>query len=117
GRPGNVGGYTVERLLRAPAEGIIRTVKSIGDIVEKGETVAFVNDAPVVAEISGVIKGMIRDGVEVKKSMKVGYIDSRNNFRCDAISDKALAVGDGVLEAVVNFFMTPEKPISYIWQQ
>ncbi|BAF59715.1 hypothetical protein PTH_1534 [Pelotomaculum thermopropionicum SI] len=109
GRPGNVGGYTVERLLRAPAEGIIRTVKSIGDIVEKGETVAFVNDAPVVAAIPGVLRGLIRDGIEVKKGMKIGDIDPRKDSKCDAISDKALAIGGGVLEAVFGYFCADGK--------
>lgn len=116
GKPGAVGGYTVERLLRAPVEGIVRPGRSIGDLVEKGDTVAFVKNVPVKAKIAGVVRGMIKEGIRVSKGTKIGDIDPRQDAKCDAISDKALAVGDGVLKAVFNFFTMPERPVSYIME-
>lgn len=103
GVPGAVMGYTVERLLRSPADGVIRHKKSIGDFVERGEMVAEVGGEPVLAQIPGVIRGLIRDGIGVTKGMKVGDVDPRREARCDLISDKALAVAGGVLEAVFSF--------------
>lgn len=103
GRPGNVGGYTVERLLRAPAEGVVTPKRNIGDLVEKGDVVAFVGTSPVRAEIAGVVRGMIKEGIWVPRGAKIGDIDPRKDAECDTISDKALAVGGGVLEAVFSF--------------
>ncbi len=103
GVPGAVMGYTVERLLRSPADGVIRLKKSIGDLVDKGEEVAEVEGLAVKAQIPGVLRGLIRDGIRVAKGMKVGDVDPRRDVRCDVISDKALAVAGGVLEAVFSF--------------
>lgn len=109
GNPGNVGGYTVERLLRAPVEGVVMTTRAIGDQVEKGEVVAIVENTPVCAQISGLLRGMIREGVRVPQGTKIGDIDPRKDAEWDTISDKALAVGGGVLEAVFNFISFTEK--------
>lgn len=114
GIPGEVGGYTVERLLRAPVEGVVTPKRSIGDLVEKGDIVAFVENTPVRAEIAGIVRGMIKEGIRVPKGTKIGDIDPRKDTKCDAISDKAQAVGSGVLEAVFNFFITPEEQVVYM---
>ncbi|NLI12750.1 MAG: EF2563 family selenium-dependent molybdenum hydroxylase system protein [Peptococcaceae bacterium] len=103
GKPGAVNGFTVERLLRAPVEGVVKPCRVIGDLVEKGDIVAFVEDIEVKAEIPGVIRGMIKDGVRVSQGTKIGDIDPRKDTECDTISDKALSVGGGVLEAVFSF--------------
>ena len=67
--------------------------------------VAVVDDFPVIAEISGVVRGLLREGVEVKKGMKVGDIDPRGKRElCFTISDKARAIGGGVLEAILYWF-------------
>lgn len=103
GQPGAVGGFTVERLLRAPVEGVVKPERSIGDLVEKGDVVAFVENTPVRAQISGIIRGMIIDGARVPQGTKIGDIDPRKDTECDTISDKALSIGGGVLEAVFSF--------------
>lgn len=101
GVPGNIAGYTIERLLRASADGVIRPVKQIGDVVEKGEVVAYVGETPVYAGMSGMIRGMLQPGVHVEKGLKIGDIDARcEPEHCHTISDKARAIGGGVLEAV-----------------
>jgi xanthine dehydrogenase accessory factor len=105
GVPGEIGGYTVERLLRTMKKGIFHPQKSIGERVNKGAVVAVVDDFPVMAKISGVVRGLLRDGVEVKKGMKVGDIDPRGKREfCFTISDKARAIGGGVLEAILYWF-------------
>lgn len=105
GTPGEIGGYTVERLLRTMKKGVFHTHKSIGDRVNKGSVVAVVDVFPVIARISGIVRGLIREGVEVKKGMKVGDIDPRRKKElCFTISDKARAIGGGVLEAILYKF-------------
>ena len=103
GVPGNIGGYTNERLLRAPNAGTFETNCNIGDKVEKGECIATVNSSPVIANISGVIRGLLRSPTPVDNKTKLGDIDPRCKVDfCTTASDKAMAVGGGVLEAILN---------------
>lgn len=105
GIPGEIGGYTIERVLRTMKKGIFHPQKSIGDRVSKGAVVAVVDDFPVIAKISGVVRGLLREGVEVRKGMKVGDIDPRGKKEsCFTISDKARAIAGGVLEAILYRF-------------
>lgn len=100
--PQEVMGYTSERVLRAPCDGIIKNVFDIGDYVSKGQIVAYVNGEPVKALINGVLRGLIMNNSEVKKGLKIGDIDPRKiKEYCFTISDKARAVGGGVLEAIL----------------
>lgn len=102
GVPGNIAGFTGERLLRSPGRGILSACKEIGDYAEKGETVAMVGTKPVVADISGIVRGMLKSGIVVSEGMKFGDIDPRGiPESCFTISDKARAVAGGVLEAVM----------------
>ncbi len=105
GIPGSTLGYTVERVLRAPSEGIFRSVKVIGDHIAAGETVGWVGETPMISQIEGVLRGILRDGVSVSKGMKSGDVDPRGQrINCFTISDKARAVGGGVLEAILHRF-------------
>ena len=105
GIPGEIGGYTIERVLRTMKKGTFHPQKSIGDRVSKGAVVAVVDDFPVIAKISGVVRGLLREGVEVRKGMKVGDIDPRGKKEsCFTISDKARAIAGGVLEAILYRF-------------
>jgi xanthine dehydrogenase accessory factor len=105
--PGNIGGYTHERLLRAPEDGLFETGYSIGDSVRQGECIATVNSSPVNAKISGVIRGLLRDKTPVNQGTKLGDIDPRGKTAfCTTSSDKAMAVGGGVLEAILNHYMS-----------
>ena len=104
GVPGNVAGYTIERLIRAGADGILEPRAQIGDFVEKGSVVAVTGGVPVYAQMSGIVRGMLQDGVQVSKNLKIGDIDARAEVsHCYTISDKARAIGGGVLEAVTGF--------------
>jgi xanthine dehydrogenase accessory factor len=105
GVPGAVGGVAAQRVLRAPRDGTFRPVKGIGEMVEKGETVAWVEDEPITTAISGVLRGLLREGTQVHKGLKAGDVDPRGKREnCFTISDKARAIGGGVLEAILAHF-------------
>lgn len=104
GVPGNVAGYTIERLIRASADGLLVPKVQIGDCVEKGQILAYTGDEPVYAQMNGMVRGMLQDGVTVRKNLKIGDVDARTErSNCYTISDKARAIGGGVLEAVTAF--------------
>ena len=101
GVPGDVGGYTTERLLRASADGIMEPKVQIGDKVENGQITALTGGVPVYAQMPGIVRGLLQEGAEVRKGLKIGDIDARaHSSYCYTISDKARAVGGAVLEAV-----------------
>jgi xanthine dehydrogenase accessory factor len=108
GVPGNIGGYTRQRILRAPDAGRFVSFHDIGDRVRAGELVGTVEKATVRTEIDGILRGLIRTGTDVSKGLKIGDIDPRGDVAyCLSISDKARAIGGSVLEAVLRTFMAP----------
>ena len=105
GIPGVIAGYGAERVFRAPKDGCFKSLRRIGDYVEVGEVVATVNGSPIKAQIKGIIRGMLRDGIDVWKGMKAGDIDARGiKESCYTVSDKALAIAGGVLEGILSHF-------------
>lgn len=105
GIPAEVGGYSVERLIRATAAGLYEPVVKIGEHVEKDQIVAYSGGKPVWALMSGIVRGMLQPGVNVTIGMKCGDIDARcEEEYCYTISDKARAIGGGVLEAIMEHF-------------
>jgi xanthine dehydrogenase accessory factor len=97
-------GYTTERVLKSPHAGIVRHDRQIGDHVKEGDIILHVSETPVTARISGVLRGLIRD-IAVKADEKIGDIDPRARIEhCHTISDKARAIGGGVLEATMADF-------------
>ncbi len=103
GIPGDIGGYTKERVLRAPEDGLFATTKEIGDPVLKGEVIGRVGSAAVKAQIDGVVRGLIRPGSAVSKGLKIGDVDPRGIAGyCDTISEKARSLGGAVLEAALT---------------
>lgn len=103
GIPEGIGEKRSERVLRAPASGYLRTFTNICDAMEKGKVIAEVAGEPILAPFDGVLRGLLHDGVEVSLGLKVGDLDPRNDpSYCRLISDKALAIGGGVLEAILT---------------
>lgn len=103
GVPGNIGGYTVERIIRATADGVFSAKVNIGDFVKAGNLLAYCDETPVYANIDGIVRGLLQDGVKVKKGMKSGDVDPRAEKEyCFSVSDKASAIGGGVLEAILS---------------
>lgn len=107
GIPGIIGGYGKERVLHAPAPGIIRTQAAIGDHVEKDQILAWIEDCgrkiPVRASLTGLLRGIIRDGYPVTKGFKIADIDPRDSeyANCFTISDKARCIAGSVLEGLL----------------
>ena len=108
GQPASVDGYTLERVLRSPRSGLFLTGYDIGDSVQAGDVVALVRRSSakeeIRAAISGTLRGLLRTGTPVTQHLKVGDIEPRDNIACHLVSDKALAIGGGVLEAILERF-------------
>lgn len=103
GVPGLIAGIGESRVLRAPADGTFRPVREISEHVDKDDIVAYVGETPLKAAIPGILRGILPEGTAVHKGMKSGDIDPRDDASyCETVSDKALAVGGGVLEAVLT---------------
>jgi len=103
GIPGLIGGFAGERVLRAPADGVFHQLLEIGTAVKVGDVAATVDGVPMVCTLDGVLRGILADGTPVFKGMKAGDIDPRCKVEhCYTASDKALAVGGGVLEAILS---------------
>ena len=104
GVPGNIKGYSKERVIHSPCAGVCHNVKKITDIVEKGEIIAYIDKTPVYASMSGLLRGLIQDGYNVTSGFKMADIDPRVDEyqNCFTISDKARCIGGGVLEAILH---------------
>ena len=101
GVPGEVMGYVEERIIRAPKSGIVKSFYKIGDTINIGDIVCQVDKERVMAQTSGILRGMIRDGLFVKEGLKIGDVDPRGiKDYAFTISDKARAIGGGVLEGI-----------------
>ena len=101
--PGLIGGFAGERVLRAPADGIFVQKLEIGASVHTGDVAGTVNGVPMLCQINGMLRGILPDGTPVTRGMKSGDVDPRGKREyCDLVSDKALAIGGGVLEAILS---------------
>ena len=115
GIPGNIGGYTSERVIHSEKRGILKNKKNIGDIVKKGEVIAVIEgegeETLVRATIDGILRGLIRDGFPVTEGFKIADIDPRKEEleNCFTISDKARCIGGSVLEVVCRYFLEKSK--------
>lgn len=106
GIPGNINGHTEDRIIRSPHYGVFNPIFEIGDMVTQGEVVACVDSTPVVCNVSGVLRGILPKGTLVTPDIKSGDVDPRGDkAHCYTVSDKALAVGGGVLEACLSLYV------------
>ena len=103
GIPGVVGGFDKERVIHAPGDGKMRNISVIGDIVSKGDIIAYTGKEPVYATLDGILRGLLRDGIDVRKGLKIADIDPRLSEKenCVTISDKARTIAGSVLQAIV----------------
>ena len=109
GIPGLIGGRSGERVLRAPADGIFEPRMEIGQLVQEGEIAAMVNGKPMLCTLTGCLRGLLQGGLQVHEGMKCGDIDPRGQqANCFTASDKATAIGGGVLEALLHFGCLPD---------
>ncbi|MBC7872234.1 MAG: hypothetical protein H7Y09_15425 [Chitinophagaceae bacterium] len=90
------------RVVRAPIDGHVKSAISIGDFVHAGQIIARIGEEPITALFDGVLRGIIHERVAVKRGMKIADLDAQGQREhCFTISDHSLAVGGGVLEAVL----------------
>ncbi len=107
GIPGVIGGYGKERVIHAPADGTLISKAHISDLVQKDQVIAVIESensiTPIYASITGILRGIIRDGYPVTKGFKIADIDPRESEKenCFTISDKARCIAGGVLEAIL----------------
>jgi xanthine dehydrogenase accessory factor len=108
GIPGNINGFTEERIIRAPENGRVEVLKDIGSLVKKDEVIARVGKSEVTATMDGMVRGMILHGTEVPQFLKMGDIDPRGE-KADftTISDKANAIAGSVLEILISQKVLP----------
>ncbi len=117
GVPGVIAGYSSERVIHAPASGVMKNICKISDIVKKGQVIAYImknenfahdpigDGTPVVATLDGVLRGLLRDGLTVPRGFKIADIDPRisEQENCFTISDKARTIAGGVLQAILMY--------------
>lgn len=103
GEPGNIAGFTTERVIRANEDGVIKNIREIADIVKQGEIIATIGDSKILASLDGVLRGLITDGTEVFKGLKIADVDPRGDVSyCYTITEKARAIGGAVLEGILH---------------
>ena len=104
GIPGLIKGVGKERVIHSPSAGIMHNHAQIADLVCKGQIIAHVDDVPVKASITGVLRGIIRDGYKVYEGMKIADIDPRKEEQknCFTISDKARCIAGSVVEVLLS---------------
>jgi xanthine dehydrogenase accessory factor len=103
GIPDGVLNKEAERVLRAPADGFINAHVEIGDILEKDQLIGEINGIPILSPFHGVLRGLVHPDLYVRRGFKIGDVDPRADPQyCTLVSDKSLAIGGGVLEAVLS---------------
>jgi len=103
GVPEGIANHHSERVLRAPTDGVLKTSAEIGDRLDEGQVVGRIEDFQVVAPFQGVLRGILPSGIVVSKGLKIGDVDPREEVsNCYLVSDKSLAIGGGVLEAILS---------------
>ena len=112
GIPEGVAEYYAERVIRAPKDGVLRTFTEIGDLIEEHQLIAEVDGYQITSPFPGVLRGLLPSGMDVSFGLKIGDIDPRGDpSYCYLVSDKSLAVGGAVLEAILSL---PELRVS-LW--
>ena len=104
GVPGPIAGESARRVIHAPASGVIRNLADISDLVQEGEVIARIGETPVYASLTGVLRGIIRDGFPVQQGLKIADIDPRKEQQknCFTISDKARCIAGSVGEVIFH---------------
>lgn len=113
GIPGNIAGYSKERVIHAPASGTLRTLCNIGDLVKKDQIIGYIDEEPIYASLDGLIRGYLKEGLKVQKGLKIADIDPRGaDIDIHTISDKARNLGGSCLQAAL--YLMRKKGVSGI---
>ncbi|MCR5662861.1 MAG: molybdenum hydroxylase, partial [bacterium] len=110
GIPGVIAGESKRRVFKASVKGVFTSSHSIGDLVKAGDIVGYVGEIPVRTEISGVLRGLLRSGLDVVPGEKLGDTDPRGaSVNVGAISDKAMKIGQSVLETIKGIYLSSKN--------
>ena len=105
GIPGTIQGEGIRRVIKSPCDGVFNPTVQIGDAVQEGDLIAMVGDTEIRSQLGGIVRGIIYPGINVWKKLKIMDIDPRGKRQhCFTVSDKATALGGGVLEAILTKF-------------
>jgi xanthine dehydrogenase accessory factor len=108
GVPGEIAGHTARRVFRAPRAGRFTSSRAIGELLAAGETVGTVDGEPVTVSIDGILRGLLRPGLEVDAGTKLGDVDPRaRREHCFTLTDKTRAISGSVLEAILAWMKIP----------
>lgn len=104
GVPGEMGGMREERVVRAPIDGVLEWGAAIGDRVRVADRLGRIGTVALLSPIDGVVRGLFATGRTVPAGLKIADIDPRAEVGAAfEISDKALAIGGGVVEAALSW--------------
>ena len=105
GIPIAIDGLTSERVLHSSSDGLFVTKREIGERVAAGEVIASVGRQELKAPIGGVVRALLRSGIQVKEGTKLAEIDQvASKEICYSIRARVRAIAGGVLEAILIRF-------------
>jgi len=114
GTPRSIDGYSKERVFRAPCDGVVHNEVNIGDMVKEGQLLCKVDNLEVKAQLTGVVRGIIHDGINVTRGLKLGDIDPRGNVQyINSVSDRMRSIAGGALEAILTLLKKKHMELSY----
>lgn len=102
GEPRPIGGHGRDRFVYAPQGGTMRKAFDIGDRVEAGAIVGYINEAPLRAPLTGWLRGIAHDGAVVEPGAKVVEVQTVEDAPLRGLGDRPRRIADGVLEAVAR---------------
>ena len=124
GEPREIEGVARDRYVYAPVAGTFRTERSIGDLVAAGETVGWIEPAPVAsgpagaatplaAPIAGALRGLTHTGVPVGVRAKVIEVDPRGaRASVRGIGERPGRIAAGILAALQRRLAPAATPSS-----
>lgn len=104
GEPREIDGHARDRYVYAPMAGRFVTPHQIGDMLAEGQEIARINSTPLLAPITGILRGLTHDGVPVTPKTKVIELDPRtHNAHITGIGERPARIAEGVFIAIQNW--------------
>ncbi|NOT03108.1 MAG: hypothetical protein HOP27_00760 [Anaerolineales bacterium] len=104
GEPLEIDGHARDRYVYAPIAGTFHTSFQIGDSVIQSQEIASVDSTPLLAPITGILRGLTHDSVPVTSKTKIIEVDPRiHNAQTSGIAERPARIAEGVLTAIQNW--------------